>query len=299
MKYSQHSLLRPARSQVMLSSLALVALTSLSVQADEGEDEAQLSTPTVAQCSERYTQVSSPEPAMGLADAQEAIREGFQTKRDWGTDKNVEILSPSETGLGEPGFRVLYPEGTSSPGDTEEGGAGFYADVPSLDDRACLQYQVRFEYGFDYVKGGKLPGLYGGNSPSGGETAEGDEGFSMRFMWRENGKGELYEYVASQSDEDDYGDSVGRGEWVFPSGQWVTVEQEVVLNTPGESDGIARVWIDGRPVLEQSNIVYRTTPSLTIDGMMFSTFFGGHGEEWRTPRDQTIDFAAFRFYAPR
>lgn len=284
----------------VIASVLLATATGLSAQALGQQDDA-LGIPQVAACSERYPLLASPHPAMAGGTAKEAIRQGFGTDSDWGTEQNVEILSPEATGLGEPGLRVHYPAGTSSPGDTEEGGAGFYTEDASFtaSDRGCLQYRVRFEPGFDFVKGGKLPGLYGGEAPSGGTAADGENGFSMRFMWREDGQGELYEYVVNHDDDEDYGVSVGRGLWRFPVGRWVTIEQEVILNDPGQNNGVARVWIDGAPVLEQNGIVYRTTDSLTIDGLMFSTFFGGDGEEWRTPRDQTIDFAAFRFYAPQ
>ncbi|GGX95211.1 hypothetical protein GCM10007160_23450 [Litchfieldella qijiaojingensis] len=281
----------------LLVTAPIVGMVGTTVQADTIDNDS-LTVPQEAPCSQRYPLVANPAPAMGSETPKDAVRQGFGTKRDWGTEENVEILSPSATGLNEPGLRVHYPEGTSSPGDTEKGGAGFYAEEAALmsSDRGCLQYRVRFESGFDFVKGGKLPGLYGGEAPSGGTNANGENGFSMRFMWREDGQGELYEYVVNQDDK--YGSSVGRGLWHFPPGRWVTVEQEVILNTPGQEDGVARVWIDGQPILEQNGIVYRTTDDVRIDGLMFSTFFGGDGSEWRTPRDQSVDFAAFRFYAP-
>ncbi|PRY72782.1 polysaccharide lyase [Halomonas ventosae] len=287
---------RNRRHALALTAL-MTGLASTSAPAQEGK-EPTLSYPRVEPCSERYPPVATPQPDLAAEDAQAGVRQGFGTTRDWGVEDNVELLDAGATGLEEPGLRVHYPEGTSSPGDTEQGGAGFYADPAGLAgaERACLTYQVRFEPGFDFVKGGKLPGLYGGEAPSGGEEVDGESGFSMRFMWREAGQGELYEYVASQDEE--FGASVGRGLWSFPTGEWVTIEQELVLNTPGEADGLARVWINGVPVLEQSEIVYRTTEEVTIDGLMFSTFFGGNGKEWRTPVDQHADFAAFRFYAP-
>lgn len=260
--------------------------------------EANLTTPDSATCSTRYPEVAHHRPALDSPDAQQSIRSGFATHRDWGTEHNIEILTAGEAGLDEPVLRVHYPAGTSSPGDTDQGGAGFYTEDAALttSDRACLRYQVRFAEDFDFVQGGKLPGLYGGEAPSGGTRADGDNGFSMRFMWREQGQGELYEYVVNQ--DEDYGASVGRGLWHFPAGRWVTIEQEIVLNDPDSDNGIARVWIDGEPVLEQHGIVYRTSDTVTIDGLMFSSFFGGHGEGWRTPRDQYADFTGFRLYAP-
>ncbi|WP_224104972.1 polysaccharide lyase [Vreelandella aquamarina] len=262
--------------------------------ADEAEN-AVISTSQVPPCSERYTLTEAPSLAP-TEDAYNAIRQAFDTTRHWGTEENVERLASRDTGLKEAGLRIHYPAGSSSPGDEPLGGAGFYSDPHSLEgaERACLSYKVRFPSGFDFVKGGKLPGLYGGEAPSGGDSVDGEHGFSMRLMWREEGQGELYPYVV-----DFEGDSVGRGWWHYPTGSWVTIEQEILLNDPQQENGVARIWIDGRPVLEQRNIVFRITPDITIDGLMFSTFFGGTGEGWRTPRDQYVDFADFRFYTSR
>ena len=60
-----------------------------------------------------------------------------------------------------------------------------------------LFVQIMFGSGFDFVKGGKLPGLFGGGvSCSGG--AESEECFSTRFMWRRDGEGEVYGYLPNE-----------------------------------------------------------------------------------------------------
>ncbi|WP_205742703.1 polysaccharide lyase [Onishia niordana] len=281
-----------ARGLALTLLLAVSSAASATTVADD-----RLSLPQTGPCSQRYDLVAALGPLAVAADVETVVREEIGAHRAWGLD-NVEMLTSTADGREMPALRVAYPAGTSSPSDAGRGGAGFYVAPQALAgaERACLRYRVRFSPGFDFVKGGKLPGLYGGEAPSGGVQADGENGFTMRFMWRRDGQGELYEYVVNQ--DSDYGVSVGRGRWSFPSGQWVTVEQELVLNDPQQENGLARVWIDGRPVLEQRGILYRTTDALTIDGLMFSTFFGGHGADWRTPRDQHADFAGFRLYTP-
>ncbi len=278
--------------------IACAAFVPMSTQAKEASEN-DLSVPELAPCSTRYSLLASPRPKLEASNAKASIREDYASIRDWGTEKNVLLIPALATGLGEPGLRVRYPQDSSSPSDADKadvprGGLGFYTREAELraTDRACLKYHVRFEPGFDFVRGGKLPGLYGGDAPSGGDEVTGKNGFSMRFMWREDGQGELYEYVV-----DDEGASIGRGWWTFPTGRWVSLEQEIVLNAPGKADGLARVWVDGKPVLEQRNIEYRTSEDVAIDGLMFSSFFGGTGQSWRSPRDQSVDFAAFRIYS--
>jgi len=66
-----------------------------------------------------------------------------------------------------------------------------------------LSYEIAFDSNFDWVKGGKLPGLRGGlNSTgcSGGNQADGLSCFSSRLMWRTNGQGEGLSTITLQFD---------------------------------------------------------------------------------------------------
>ena len=109
-------------------------------------------------------------------------------------------------------------------------------------------------------------------------------------MWRPGGAGEVYAYLPSSVK---HGTSLGRYSWWVTPGHWQCLEQSVQLNTPGTADGSITVWLDGRQVLQQSNIVFRTTAALRIDGVFFSTFFGGGDASWATPTNQNADFADF------
>jgi len=90
-------------------------------------------------------------------------------------------------------LQLLFPAGSINPGTKPQGGAEFYAspiDIASARN-VTLQYSVFFPLGFDFVLGGKMPGLYGGHTGcSGGDPAV--DCFSTRLMWREHGIGELY-----------------------------------------------------------------------------------------------------------
>ncbi|HEX3775414.1 MAG TPA: hypothetical protein VHV51_13175 [Polyangiaceae bacterium] len=193
-------------------------------------------------------------------------------------------------------LRVRYPRGASSPrgsraAGVKPGGAQFYGTLPQGPvDAQYLRYYVRFEPGFDFVKGGKLPGFYGGTEVSGGRIPDGTNGFSTRFMWRSEGQGEVYAYLPSSAE---FGTSLGRGDFRFTPGQWHCVEQQVVLNDPGAANGVVRAWLDGKLVYENRSLVYRTVRSLRIEGVFFSTFFGGGDSSWAPSRDLTADFAHF------
>jgi len=192
------------------------------------------------------------------------------------------------------GLRVRFPQGSVSPSATRDYGApagGMQAYLPRVDgplDAAYLRYWVRFPADFAFARGGKLPGLWGGTQVSGGDEPDGDDGFSTRLMWRSGGDGEVYLYAPSRS-----GDSLGRGDWTWPTDRWVCVEQQVVLNEPGSENGSVTVWLDGNQVHRTADLDYRSVADLKIEGIFFSTFFGGNERSWASPRDQYADFAGF------
>lgn len=188
------------------------------------------------------------------------------------------------------GMRVRYPMGSINPGHAAApvGGAGFHwTEGPGAEAR-CLSYRVRFSPGFDFALGGKLPGLAGGEAPRGCGAAELARGFSARLMWRAQGAGELYLYAPDRAAR--CGDSLGRGAWHFVPMRWADIAQEVILNRPGAADGVVRIWVDGRRVLERRDLMLRETAEVRVNGVLFATFFGGNDPRWASPRDQWADF---------
>ena len=118
-------------------------------------------------------------------------------------------------------------------------------------------------------------------------------GFSTRYMWRRQGDGEVYAYLPTSRK---HGTSMGRGNWQFQPGKWYQLEQEVILNQPGKSNGQIRVWLNDKKVLDQGGLMFRTANSLKIEGIFFSTFFWGGDASWATPQDVYADFAKFSVY---
>jgi hypothetical protein len=220
-----------------------------------------------------------------------------------------------------PGFylRVKYREGSINPnasknGKAPSGGANFYARPPWMEpsDSLHLRYDVRFASGFKFVKGGKLPGLFGCNEPwdlrkkpqgtsHGGEKPDGKNGFSTRYMWRADGLGEVYAYKpkTDESIDKEYGESIplytsnGKERLKFKPGKWYCLEQRVKLNTPNKPDGEIQVWVNDDLALDQKRLTFRYVDSLKIQGIFFSTFFGGHGRSWASASNTYADFARF------
>nr|GAT56371.1 predicted protein [Mycena chlorophos] len=210
-----------------------------------------------------------------------------------------------------PVLQVTYPAGSFS-GNT--GGSQFYNlwNTSNLSGfgSMLLSYEVAFDAGFDWVKGGKLPGLRGGGPDgcSGGDASDGSSCFSARIMWRPNGAGEAYTYTplpdsfCSDNDvicnSDGFGTSLDRGSFTFESGKWNHITLLVQLNNPVDvQNGNIKVYFNDVQALQQPDMQIRTTTNLSINGMYFSTFFGGSDSSWATPNTTHTYFRNIQLWA--
>jgi len=184
-----------------------------------------------------------------------------------------------------------YPAGSSSQSAGPPYG-GAQICIPSSSGpqpTLALTYSVRFPVGFQFVKGGKLPGIYGGVPPFSGGNHN-PNGWSMRLMWRAGGGGEVYSYTAQTAG---YGDDYGRGNFSWQAdGNWHTVTERVTVNTPGASNGSVTLTYDGKQVIDQTGIDITNT-NTPAGGLFFSTFYGGHDSSWAPAADQSISFQNF------
>jgi len=171
-----------------------------------------------------------------------------------------------------------------------------------------LRYYVKFEPGFDFVLGGKLPGLVGGENTvccTGGNKPNGTDGWTCRLMWQTNGGIVVYAYLP-KSPNGKYGkgsfgqdipfDYNNNGKVRrFVPGQWHCVEEFIQINTVGKEDGKIYAWLDGELAVKRDNVTFRTTDNFNtkIGGLYFSSFFGGSTSEWAPPKRQHIYFDNF------
>ena len=213
--------------------------------------------------------------------------DGFATVKAPGRFRVVE-----STGHGR-ALEVLYPQGGVGPQQT----GGQWEAVLAPRDTYLLEYRVRFGADFDWVQGGKLPGLGGGTTPTGGFFDP--DGFTSRYMWRTGGRLVVYLYwagqqSAAQASGRQYGVDLDCGV-TLERGRDHVLRQRVTLNTPGRADGVLEVWVDGRSVLRRDDLLFRDQPGKTwqIDRFFFSTFHGGNDASWAPSRDCTVEFDDF------
>jgi hypothetical protein len=86
---------------------------------------------------------------------------------------------------------------------------------------------------------------------------------------------------------------------VVPIGRWVHVEYYTRLNSPGQSDGEQRVWVDGRVVLDRRNVnfVEHSAQVLFFRGRLDFTRGGGQSGVLTPLGGQWVDVDRLAFYA--
>lgn len=205
-------------------------------------------------------------------------------------------------------LKVKYPAGLYGSGD-DDTGAQWKLEFDQGYEAVELEYRLKFEAGFDFVRGGKLPGLIGGEGNVGGNKPDGTDGFSARMMWRTDGssgspltpdEANIVQYVYHPDQPGTFGedfrwDDSFLGDWKkFESDRWYHLRHRIVMNTPNQNDGIIMAWLDGELVLFVDHIRFRDVSSLQIDQLYFSTFFGGGSSIWATTKDEYAYFDDFR-----
>ena len=157
-----------------------------------------------------------------------------------------------------------------------------------------LTYDLRFDKNFEWVYGGKLPGLAPSNV-SAGCAARVDDAWSARLMWRGNGK--LQQYLYSQ-DKTGCGEEVFADDFTLQKGRWYKVAVYVKVNSSASAkDGQVSLFVDGKEVARRDNLQLRNTSSGgLIEKFLFSSFYGGNDSSWSPSRTTYAYFDNFAVY---
>jgi hypothetical protein len=152
-------------------------------------------------------------------------------------------------------------------------------------DTATLSFDVRFDEGFQFVRGGKLHGLSPKIPVSGGQKRI-PQGWSARISFLKDGY--VGSYLYDQNPDKKWGIGGHSTEQVFFPGCWHHVDFQIHLNDPGQANGWSRVFVDGHEVQKSTGVAYREiggTDTL-IQKFLFSTFHGGSTPDWAPVDDQ-------------
>lgn len=224
----------------------------------------------------------------------------------------LSLYQPQNMDFGSDALTVRYVAGNVG----SKSGGGFHANPFGLlpADACAFEYSVYFPPNFDFNKGGKLPGLCFGTDnddcATGGDWSAG--GGSFRTVFRDDGLCVANLYLALGSSEAaleaqsaEYKrlvDKTSGGHLVwytsnklkFKRGVWNAVRMRLVLNTPGERDGMIELTLNG-VTRTLNGIMLRRSDTVKVRSVSMHTFFGGSGQEWAAPPNMSVKFrnAAF------
>lgn len=191
-------------------------------------------------------------------------------------------------------LRIFYPKGEFGPENS-----GYLAPFQlESADEYYLSFWARFSEEFSWGGArseGKLGiGLAGGASCSGGQTCTGDNGFSSRLIWRENGQAALYYYSMDKTGP--YGDKAylinSDGSPVYyPRGEWFNIVQRLKVNTvtngQANADGEIEIWYNGQAAAKVSGLRFVSNTD-KVDKAYFASFYGGGTADYAPSRDSYI-----------
>lgn len=216
------------------------------------------------------------------------------------TDGNEDrfTIDNSEAKSGSKSLKVTYPAGKG--GLNNSGGQDVLLMTPR--NEYILSYHVKFDPDFDWGDpsknvGGKLPGLSGGAASSnagcsGGETCNGGNGFSVRYMWRKDGEAHIYVYDMDKPGSFPSQFALRKSDgkpFFFPKGEWIHMVMRVKVNTGSSNNGEVQVWINGTELLNKTNYKFVNNND-KVEKLLFSTFHGGSGSNWAPRRNNTAWF---------
>ncbi len=277
-------------------------------------------------CSERYQvhwRMEFDESYLGMP-VIEAFDRKYGSMVNWssmylGKEQNTPEMLESFT-IGKGPGDIIALQRNIEPGIVPSQNTHF-TNFPNGTEAICISVDLFVPKGYAGSKGsGKLGyGVWGGTpgkQPGGGVSPVKAEAWTIRNV--RGGRIEhtaLYGYHlnrgASQlwSDHDVnlerptcdssgcclHGDTSNRAK--IPHGRWVRIEQEVVANKPGEADGLARLWIDGKQQAEMTGLYFGDMP---IRGLKINDMWGGPVERpaHHARRSENYWYANYTVYAP-
>lgn len=215
---------------------------------------------------------------------------------EWGLLENASVLEP-ESGQKFPALAVTLRKGTGAGYKTDQtrGGIGFTwlpAEMRGAAPKAaCLSYRLFFPEDFNFAAAGTLPGLsIGAAFDPRAEPAVGS-GAAVRAGW--NKEGSVFvsvQYAAEEGWKSPFAVSSKRR---WPTGRWVNVEQEVILNDPGKKNGIVRIWLDGELAGENKKVGLRGDETLSLAGVRADVNYGSVTSNSEAPKDTEIRMTPF------
>lgn len=193
-------------------------------------------------------------------------------------------------------LKVLHKSASSCAKITPHniGGLQFFNNFRDKYNNLSLEYSVKFQDGFRFCRGGRLPGLYGGEIISETQVPNGTNGFLSKLGWTSNGFGELILNLPPVNGQNSW--YYTGGNWRFTPGKWHTIKQELYLNNKDDKNGYARITFDGKEVILINDLYFRASNDIKIKGFAFTNYYGESDPLATCPADTFIEFSYFKIF---
>lgn len=199
-------------------------------------------------------------------------------------------------------------------------GTTFHAKPDGFPTTECeITYRVHFNDEWEWKEGGKMPGIFIGPPGAAGGNWMPDSG-SARVCFKQGGAGIAYTYIPLQvcdgKDDREKLDAVEGPEFAaavqhtekgthvwrdgvgsLKRGQWNDIRLRVKLNDPNKKNGLLELEINGSK--RSLPLMWRTSPSVQIEGISFASFFGGSSKSASAPENAVARFKDFAYKTRR
>jgi hypothetical protein len=223
-----------------------------------------ISTPAVLPCTARFpTGMQMSFDGAGGKPLTPVELQGRSGSREWGILKNAKAVKAD--GISGAALEVTLAS-TEDEDKSNQNGISFTWQPHQLAtaSAACLSYSVYLPPKFGFNEPGYLPGLFGAADVSQVDEIEPQDSFAARIGWAQAGDFGVDMRIPSSGG---YWESAHR-KTLWPTGRWVKIEQEVVLNTPGQEDGAMRVWFDGALTINNTGLTLRKNAQSPLSGVV-------------------------------
>lgn len=190
--------------------------------------------------------------------------------RDLGVIDNAAVVQAP----GAPSPDVLEVKLRRLPGDADasaraRNGVEFRWAPPNMAKASatCLTYSIWLPEKFDFGGGGFLPGVFGGKT-AGEKPADGT--ISVAPQWDTDGRPAVSVTLESGEIRRMMGSAAA-----LPTNRWIKLEQETVLNEPGQANGRVRLWVDGKLIIEDSTLPLRDDTNALLKGVLAAIGYRG------------------------
>ena len=212
---------------------------------------------------------------------------GLSFETGLGGSKNPDvkrISNSSYCATGKKCLRIRVKEGSHY-------GASIKYNFPNKPQSAYLRYRVRYESSFNKFTGKTVGFEHTGAHGNGGRKPDGKNGWSARSSAKGNDTyidNKSYVYHVHQGQT--FGDTWRWGtEGNMQYGKWYDVEIYTKVNTPGQSNGVIKAWVNDKKVYEKTGITFTYTSVNQYDKIRSMWINYYHGGPNTSPKNATVN----------